>query len=344
MIRKPVIHLALVTLSLTSVVLALSGLTEGSLNYWYLYFSPLMLAAYFYGVRGSLITALVTFGSFLLLYRHALTDYQAVLAAAQHIDVLSTGSAGVAAFDHLAGDFPSGMVGTGLLVCGALLVGWLIDKQHQQEDHIQTLQSQDALTGLPTRQHFIQTLRRWDQESSGSKSALGLIVFDVDSFGALQQRYGHFSGDLILERIGQLLAPFKSKGFAIARLGSDEFGLAYLGASAEELQKTAEAVQSALREYDWRGMRDEELRVPERLTASFGVAMKPQDGETPGELMRVAWSALETQRAAGGDGIRFASSFPELDAEAIQTQELRPLSLNQWREIVAQLGPLASLD
>ncbi|GEM_PF-6379907 len=332
MISKSYSRLALVVLSLTSVILALSNVRESAPSYWYLFFSPLMLGAYFYGLRGAMITTGATLASLALLERNAILFLEARSQAM--LQVPNMGGM-VSAFnlpDSMTADLAV-PVGSLLLVVGALLVGYLVDQRRGQAERIHDLLVKDPLTGLSTRQHFIQTLRVWETLQPPEKGALGLIVFDLDHFGALQQRYGHFSGDVVLEQVSKRLDEYTSKGYLVARLGSDEFGIAYPYADPFELREVAKTLMTQLQGYGWTGELEGEHNREERVTASFGIALKPQDGETPGELLKSAWQALETQKPAGGNGYRFASAYPEIEREPAE-----PATLAEWREVVTRVA------
>ena len=161
-------------------------------------------------------------------------------------------------------------------------------------------------------------------------------MFDLDNFSELQERYGHFSGDLVLERVAGIVAPLKATGCVVGRLGSDEFGIAAPTGDPAWARATSEAVRSALAQYEWTGALEEES--PERLTVSFGMALAPQDGRSPAELLKAAGNALLQQKVLGGDGARFASLVPEP-----VTDEPIPLPVNfqEWRGVMLRRAKTA---
>ncbi|MCX6020223.1 MAG: hypothetical protein NTZ05_00535, partial [Chloroflexi bacterium] len=65
------VWLAIIALAFISVSLTLYGLPESAIQYWYLYFAPLVLAALRYGLRGALIGSVASLVSILLFYRFA---------------------------------------------------------------------------------------------------------------------------------------------------------------------------------------------------------------------------------------------------------------------------------
>lgn len=79
----------------------------------------------------------------------------------------------------------------------------------------------DALTGLTNRRGLYETLDRLLALSRREPSAMALI--DLDGFKAINDRFGHFMGDLVLQRLGQRLARAARSADTVARLGGDEF-------------------------------------------------------------------------------------------------------------------------
>lgn len=323
-------RMAVIVLSFISVVLALSTLRSAGLAYWYLFFSPLILSAIFFGFRGSLVVGLLTLGSLDLLHRNVEARYASLLSVSEQgfRQVME----GISSLPPIRPDTDFSVVisGASVMVLGALFIGYLNDQRHRQAVRLNAVLAQDPLTGLLNRQHFILGLRRWSGERRAGDGSLSLILLDVDRFGEIQARYGHYSADLVLERIAQVLSPLRLHGHLVARLGSDEFGIAIGGLDPLDVRQVAEGLRRAIAEFDWTGAPTDGSLEP--VTASFGVAFEYHDGLTPSELLRAAWQAVESQKLQGGAGISYASLVPEVP-EAKQAQ-----TLHEWREIIARLG------
>lgn len=339
--RRTTVRLALTVLSHASVVLALSTLPAYGIRYWYLFFSPLALSALLFGRRGALMAAGTTVLSLLLLYRSFVGEYQPWLATVREAVRALSGDFSEVALESAAADPSQLLLGVAIMIAAAFALGHSQDRMAQQEARIVQqelrmvmLRRQDPLTGLPTRQHFLQLLRErtGGEHSPTPVSPLSLIVMDLDGFGAIQERYGHFSGDRVLEQVGSLLEPMRSQTCVVGRLGSDEFGIALLGWEPAAARILTESLQATISEYDWTGARFD--ADAEQLTASFGVAFLPQDGATRGKVALAAWDALARQKRAGGKGICYASFKPELPGER---SGFRATSLEEWREVVSKL-------
>lgn len=153
--------------------------------------------------------------------------------------------------------------------------------------------SHDTLTELPNRERFVQHLR--SSIGSGRLQKTALLVFDIDSFGALNDTLGHPIGDEVLRRVGRRIrGAIRSSDF-LARLGSDEFAvLLPVNEKADRLHATAARVLKEIRRPLHIEGNDIELR------ASVGGTTYPKDGIEPLELIKNADLALRAAKSAGG--------------------------------------------
>jgi diguanylate cyclase len=89
----------------------------------------------------------------------------------------------------------------------------------------ETLSLTDELTGLPNRRAFVQRL---DQELSRSQRTgqpLALVLLDIDNFKDINDRYGHYVGDMILRCYAQSMVLELRQHDLLARYGGEEFVL-----------------------------------------------------------------------------------------------------------------------
>ena len=94
-----------------------------------------------------------------------------------------------------------------------------------------------------------------------------MILFDLDHFKAINDQYGHASGDKVLVHIAQLLADGVRGSDVAGRWGGEEFIILLPETGLEGATRFAEKIRLAINNARWPGQM-EELRV----TASFGVA------------------------------------------------------------------------
>lgn len=139
----------------------------------------------------------------------------------------------------------------------------------------------DTLTSLGNRRRFDQKIDSLIQEHATAGKSLGLILFDIDSFKAYNDTYGHVAGDDCLRGIGQVvLSITKDTNYIGARYGGEEFAILLPDVSAKTTQLVAEQIRIGI----------ENLKIKHsgspagHITASFGAItakfdahLKPDD-------------------------------------------------------------------
>ena len=170
-----------------------------------------------------------------------------------------------------------------------------ITQRKLAEERAERLAMYDPLTGLGNRRYFNQFLHREFQRSIRNRSAISLIVLDVDYFKRYNDDLGHLAGDQCLTRLGQVLREISHRPSDLAaRLGGDEFALILGEANAEGSRKVAKALLEAVTDLNivFDGSR--------LLTVSVGVAtMNPHDQQHEESLFKEADKALYRAKSAG---------------------------------------------
>ena len=147
----------------------------------------------------------------------------------------------------------------------------------------------DPLTGLPNRTLFT---RRVEQAIAARTEALAVLLLDLDRFKDVNDTLGHQHGDVLLQAVAQRLRRTLRHGDTIARLGGDEFAILLPDVpGAEASLVVAKTLASAL---------DEPFQVADLavdISASIGVAVAPDHGDDPAELLRHADVAMYVAKA-----------------------------------------------
>lgn len=161
----------------------------------------------------------------------------------------------------------------------------------------------DALTGLATRTHGIEYLADLLLHARARGTTPALVLFDLDHFKAINDRYGHLAGDQVLVAVAATLSELVPEDGLAARIGGEEFMLAL----AHVEHGRAEMLADAMR----RRVRDLAIDVgPQRLsvTVSAGIAHAGRAGlESVREIFTAADHALYAAKHAGRDCIRVHS-------------------------------------
>jgi len=106
-------------------------------------------------------------------------------------------------------------------------VAQLLSVQEQlafQRDH-------DALTGICNRGYFDRRLAREVERALRSRTELSIIYLDLDNFKNINDSYGHDCGDIVLQRLGQVLQSSVRPYDLAARIGGEEFAVVLPGTS-----------------------------------------------------------------------------------------------------------------
>lgn len=150
--------------------------------------------------------------------------------------------------------------------------------------------SRDDMTGMLNRESFFAVLDR-----SRRKSDRGaLLVIDADHFKAINDTYGHLTGDEALLLIAAAIRDGVRAGDVLGRIGGEEFGAFLIGAGEEEARIVAERIRQGVESVRFRPA--EGRSMP--LTVSIGGTVCGQDS-TISELMRIADSYLYTAKNGG---------------------------------------------
>jgi len=105
----------------------------------------------------------------------------------------------------------------------------------------------DPLTGLPNRRHLERYVAAL--VGRGERAMVGTV--DLDGLAAVNEAHGRLSGDLVLQRVGGVVARILRRGDFVARYGSDEFTVVLSGASTEHATDVAERITGAVSAEDW---------------------------------------------------------------------------------------------
>jgi diguanylate cyclase (GGDEF)-like protein len=151
----------------------------------------------------------------------------------------------------------------------------------------------DGLTGLPNRALFHDRLRQAVLTAQRERGALALLFIHLDRFKAVNDRFGHRVGDLLLRQVGARLRGMLRGSDIAARLGGDEFAVLLPGmVDLPGARRAARRIRRALHPpFTIHGL-------PHEVRASIGVACYPAHGADADTLMRRADAAMYTAKSA----------------------------------------------
>jgi len=169
-------------------------------------------------------------------------------------------------------------------------------------DVLRTQSLIDPLTGLPNRRALFDHAKRVHSQAIGAGGGYSVIVADVDRFKVLNDTLGHPAGDTILVTFARHLQRHIRTQDIACRYGGEEFVVVMPDASPAVASQRAESMRAALGSL--------RTTVPPsvwRLSASFGVATFPFDGNSFADTLRRADEAMYESKLAGRDRVTSAS-------------------------------------
>lgn len=171
-------------------------------------------------------------------------------------------------------------------------------------ENLRDLSVRDPLTGLFNRRYLAESLGREMARSKRRLLPLTVMMMDLDHFKAFNDNYGHAAGDAVLVAFARLLHQnFRSEDIA-CRLGGEEFIMimpemdrTIAERRAHEMLRDAMSIQIV-----------HEGRELPPVTVSIGLAMFPEDGQTPDAMMQAADRAVYRSKADGRNRVSFPAA------------------------------------
>jgi diguanylate cyclase (GGDEF)-like protein len=149
----------------------------------------------------------------------------------------------------------------------------------------------DSLTGLANRRAFDQRLGEEAENALRHGRALSLMLVDVDHFKAINDRFGHATGDRVLVNLAGDLRAVMRHGDLLARIGGDEMAMILADCPHEQAHDVARRMLAAI-------AADTSLSQRHGVTLSIGVAGLAS-GRTADDLLRRADQALYRAKDEG---------------------------------------------
>ena len=118
----------------------------------------------------------------------------------------------------------------------------------EQNRRLRELAEADELTKVTGRRHFFERAREELAYSSRRRAPVALIVFDIDRFKDINDRYGHSRGDRALIEVADVVRRHLRDSDLFGRFGGDEFMLLMIGCNGRQATQRAERIREALHE------------------------------------------------------------------------------------------------
>ena len=203
----------------------------------------------------------------------------------------------------------------------------------ENEEKLYHLVHYDTMTGLPNRIKITDRIELLINLLSQKHLGFSLIHINLDLFKRINDTAGHRVGDQMLRSLVERLRRITHPDDMIGRMNGDEFGIiVQRQMKEEELLVYAEGIRNSISEPFTIEGKDF------NISASFGIAMFPADGDTAEELIQSAEAAMYKAKEGGRNGVRFfrKDMMEDILMKAQFESELRMSVQNQEIYLVFQ--------
>lgn len=204
------------------------------------------------------------------------------------------------------------------------------DEQQKNRYLIEHYANYDQLTQLPNRYLFNELAQQAVRESRRKEEPLAILFIDLDNFKTVNDSLGHTVGDLALQEAARRIRSCSRQSDIITRFGSDEFCILTRNIDQQfGLSNYAERLIESLSHTYEIGSQTAEL------SASVGIAVYPDDGDTIETLLKNADAALYVSKSSGKHDFHFFTEQIQAEAESRHrlSNQLKKATLEQEFEL-----------
>ncbi len=179
-------------------------------------------------------------------------------------------------------------------------------REKKQVVALETLSRQathDPLTGLFNRRYLDQILYGEIAHAMQSDSMVGILMVDVDHFKQINDKYGHKAGDLMLQKLGELMKNCVRAADIVCRYGGEEFVIVMPGVSEKTVGESAEEIRTRFEKLCV-SLQNQEIHA----TISLGVAIYPLHGSNVDEVFVNADRAMYQAKQKGRNQMMICST------------------------------------
>jgi diguanylate cyclase (GGDEF)-like protein len=197
----------------------------------------------------------------------------------------------------------------GLLAGLLAAVGYGIYKVRRERLSSRTLAETDALTGISNRPHFNRLVEAALAHCARSDDELGFVMFDLDNFRIINERYGHDAGDWVLRTVAGTCRTLCRKDDHLGRIGGEEFAILLLDCELDAAEKMARACCDRIAAIDTASSGHVFT-----ISASFGVTSAGLAGNDFQRLLAQADQAMYRAKSEGRNRVvvhTLAARVPE---------------------------------
>ena len=164
-----------------------------------------------------------------------------------------------------------------------------VTSEEREKERFRSEALRDHLTGIFNKRAFEHYLEgRLRDYRYYHNSSIVIVMFDIDLFKEINDRYGHYWGDEILKKVCKIISERIRKSDFFARWGGDEFMIVMEGITADEARHLIEKLREEIAAYDF--------RLEHRVSCSFGITALCDDDSIDTVLDRVDKALYDAKR------------------------------------------------
>jgi len=269
---KRIIQLILAALSFI-VITFLILFFDAVIEFWPLYFIPVLLAIFSYGLWGGIVSAVaVDIMTFILAYLK-----------------YSVGELATANFIAIA-------VGLGIILLVGIVFGCFEKSRVSGEFSTEKLALVDRLTGLYNYSYFRDRLEEEKERSDRFGSKVSVALVNIDYFKSFNDKFGYSKGNQLLKKLAQICKEQVRAVDIPVRYGGGEFAIIMPNTGPQGANEVAERLRSAIEETEFEGI---DKKPKTKRTVSIGVVTYPDHARSVDELTNSLSSAVLAAKSAG---------------------------------------------
>ena len=218
----------------------------------------------------------------------------------------------------------------------------LVEQLQESKEEIQSkskelefLANHDPLTLCLNRRSLDRALETLFSKAKVNELELSCLMIDIDYFKLVNDRYGHATGDQVIQAVANVLRDCTRDSDLVSRYGGEEFCIVLPGLRQKDAKQIAERVRETIEKTEFGGV---------KITASLGLSSLEQNASKPEELINQADKALYAAKNGGRNRVILwgkSESFDVFDVVNDQDRGTHHFAeKNDSNELVANIGQL----
>lgn len=181
------------------------------------------------------------------------------------------------------------------------------EELERKNDELERLASRDPLTGCLNRRAFFEAFERQFRAAAAGGTRLACVMADIDKFKSINDRFGHQTGDQVIQHFAAALQASARPGDLVGRYGGEEFCLVVSGQSHAAVTRLVEQLRAR---FEAGCAPSIPALFGSSVTASFGVSLIEWGSGTPAEFVDQADQALYFAKQNGRNRVVDFAAIP----------------------------------